>query len=187
MTCRTAGALSRGADVSNAPTAHRAQHVAGIEAPQVDALAFRQGWRIASRLDVLRRTGRLTPGQWQSAVEYRAAWERARLEASTTMRLMRGGGGDSDSHARLLAGIGTVAKLSAVESAIGRLRADLCRACIVHDLPWAVLARRLHHDRETVRDWTVLAIVALASAWSAPQRRQRLQPHAGAGQRPGAV
>jgi hypothetical protein len=174
--------------VSNAPPAARRQHVAGIEAPQVDALAFRQGWRVASRLDVLHRTGRLTRGQWLAAVEYREAWERARLEASTTMRLLRGGGGgDSDSHARLLAGIGTVAKLRAVESAIGRFRADLCRACIVHDLPWVELARRLHHDRETVRDWTVLAIVALARAWSAPQRRQRLQVAIDTGQRPGAV
>jgi hypothetical protein len=173
--------------VSNAPTARRAQHVAGIEAPQVDALAFRQGWRVASRLDVLHRTGRLTRGQWLAAVEYREAWERARLEASTTMRLLRGGGGDSDSHARLLAGIGTMAKLRAIEDALGQWRADLCRACIVHDLPWAELARRLHHDRETVRNWTVLAIVALARAWSAPQRRQRFQVAIDAGQRPGAV
>jgi hypothetical protein len=175
--------------MSNAPTPHRARHAVAIEAPQVDALAFRQGWRVASRLDLLHRDGRLTAGQWQAAVEYRAAWEGARLEAAATMRLIRGGGGGAGDggHARLLAGIGTVARLRAVESAIGDWRADLCRACIVHDVPWVALARHLHHDRETVRDWTVGAIRALARAWSAPQRRQRLQVATDTGQRPGAV
>ena len=174
--------------VSNAPTAHRARHVAGIEAPQVDARAFRPGWRVQTRLDVLHRDGRLTAGEFQAAVDYREAWERARLEAGSTMRLIRGGGGSSAGiHTRLLAGISTEAKLRAVEDAIGRWRADLCRACIVHDMPWAELARQQNRDPHTVRTWTVAAIQALARAWSSARRRQRLQAHDRAGQHPGAV
>jgi hypothetical protein len=170
------------------PSPEFLQHHA-VEAPAVNVRTFRQGWRVHSRLDALRRDGRLTAGQWQAAVEYREAWESARLEAAATMRLIRGGGGGvgDGGHARLLAGIAIVARLRAVESAIGRWRADLCRACIVHDLPWVALGRHLHCDRETARDWTVAAIRTLARAWSAPQRRQRLQMHAHAGQRPGAV
>jgi hypothetical protein len=163
--------------VSNAPTAARRQHALEVEAPRIDAAAFRQGWLVHSRLDALRRDGRLTAGQWQAAVEYRAAWESARLEAAATMRLIRGGGGGvgDGGHARLLAGIAIVAKLRTVEDAIGSFRADLCRACIVHDMPWAVIGRQLRRDPHTVRDWAVWSIRALARAWSGPQRRQRLQ------------
>jgi hypothetical protein len=152
------------------PSPEFLQHHA-VEAPAVNARSFRQGWRVRSRLEVLHRTGRLTAGQLQAAVEYRAAWELARLEAAATMPLLRaGGGGSTDQHARLWAGIATVAKLEAVESAIGGMRADLCRACIVHDMPWAELARRTGRDSHTARRWTVLAIVALARAWSGPRR-----------------
>jgi hypothetical protein len=76
-----------------------------------------------------------------------------------------GSGGVSDPHARQLASIASVAKLQAVEAAIGTLAADLCRACIVRDMPWAETARLTHRDPHTVRDWTVLAIRALARAW----------------------
>lgn len=165
------------------PSAAALQHLAGIEAPAIDAREFRQGWRVRTRLDVLRDTGRITAGEYQAAVEYRSAWEAARLEVATTAQLMRSPGGGADAHTRMLAAVGAVAKLQAVEASIGRFAADLCRACIVRDLPWVEVARITGRNRETVRDWTVLAIRALARAWSGPRRRLAPRPVTDSGQR----
>ena len=59
----------------NAPSAARLRHAEAIDAPRIDALAFRQGWRVVTRLDGLLAAGLIAPGVWQAAAEYRAAWE----------------------------------------------------------------------------------------------------------------
>lgn len=176
----------RAGDVST-PTAHRAQHVEGIEAPAVDARAFRQGWRITSRLDALHRDGKLTAGEWQAAVEYRAAWCRV-LSASprsfAPMRVSGFAGGGAD---RLATLTDTITRLRAVEAHIGATAAILAYWCIVADQSWAATGRKLQRNPETVRDWTTDAIRLLARAWSGARRRPRAKPAACAGQRPGAV
>jgi hypothetical protein len=68
-----------------------------------------------------------------------------------------------------LALLGTVARLRAVETRIGRLAAGLCVACIVEDRSWASIAQQFDRNPETVRDWTALAIRALASVWAGRQ------------------
>lgn len=173
--------------MSNQPSAAYRRHH-DVEAPRIDARAFRQGWRVRSRLDVLLRDGRLTPGQWQAAVEYRAAWERAHAPSfggGAGLELLHcGGGGDGDH----LAGLAdTLRRLREVEARIGRLASALCFVCIVQDQPWADLGRLWGCDPHTVRDRTVAAIRRLAIAWNMARRLPSLQTAIGTGQRPGAV
>lgn len=154
---------------SNAPT-DLGQHVEAIEPPRVDATTFRQGWRVRTRLDSLLSDRRITSGQWQAAVEYRDAWARvlqARRGSPDGMLRVSGG---SDAHHRLLGLIDTISRLRTVEAAIGRLAAPLCFACVVEDRSWASIAAKFYRNPETVRDWTVLALRALAVAWAGGQR-----------------
>jgi hypothetical protein len=145
--------------------AYRQHH--DIEAPRVDALAFRQGWRVVTRLDALHRDGRISAGQWQAAVEYRAAWERALTAggggAGALVRIGAGGAGDGAA-SRLAAAVDGISRVRQVHAAIGG-HAALCFLCIVEDRSWADSGRALGRDPQTVRDWTVLAIAALARAW----------------------
>ena len=173
--------------LSNAPTAHRLQHVEAVEDPKVDARAFRQGWRITSRLDALHRDGHITAGQWQAAVEYRTAWERVQRSmsgSSAPMRVSGGAGGGAD---RLAHVTDTISRLRAVEAHIGGTAAMLSHWCIVADHSWAATGRTLQRNPETVRDWTVAAIQALARAWSSARRRPGAPPAKRSGQRLDAV
>lgn len=157
-----------------------------VEAPAVDARSFRQGWRVASRLDALHRDGRITAGQWQAAVEFRAAWERVLRvtggtpELGTRVSGSAGGAGVD----RLAAVADTITKLREIEAAIGRLAFDLCLACVVEDAAWVTLGKLLHRDRETARDYAAAAIRLLAPAWEAATRRRR--PPADTQRRPAA-
>jgi hypothetical protein len=49
-----------------------------VEAPRVDATAFRQGWRMHTRLDALFVDRRITAAEWQATIEYRTTYERIR-------------------------------------------------------------------------------------------------------------
>src|SRR5262249_54017831 len=51
-----------------APTPQFRQHH-NVEAPQVDSTAFRQGWRVTTRLDALLEAGRIDKEQWEAARE----------------------------------------------------------------------------------------------------------------------
>lgn len=171
--------------VSHLPTVHRAQHAQAIEAPQVDASAFRQGWRVASRLDALHRDGHITAGEWQAAAEYRAAWHRV-LSASSgsSFGQMRVSGGAGDGGADRLARLAdTIGRLRSVEARIGSTAAMLSYWCVVADRSWATTGRALQRNPETVRDWTTDAIRLLALAWSSARRRPGAAPAKRSGQR----
>jgi hypothetical protein len=151
--------------VSNQPSDAYRQHY-DVEAPRVDWRAFRQGWRVRSRLDRLLDDGRITPGEWQAASEYRDAWDALR-------RTSRGGGGDSgprvagyggDRNARAAA-IDRAARIRAAEDSIGPDAAGLCQACAVEDLSWRALGARLGVRDVTAMGRTVDALRALARAW----------------------
>jgi hypothetical protein len=153
---------------SNAPT-DLGQHVEAIEPPRVDATTFRQGWRVRTRLDSLLSDRRITPGQWQAAVEYRDAWARVLQAGGGSPGGLRVSGG-ADRHHRLLGLLDTITRLRATETWIGRLAASLCFACVVEDRSWASIAATCHRNPETVRDWTVLALRSLAVVWAGGQR-----------------
>lgn len=163
--------------MSNAPSAARLQHADAIEAPQVDTGAFRQGWRVHTRLDALHRDGRITAGQWQAAVEYRAAHERVSIAAayagSGELLRVSGGGAGGGTDGRLAGVADTMKRLRKTDAAIGRFDAALCSACILVDRPWAEIARVIGHNPETIRDWTARAIGRLAAAWSLQTARRR--------------
>lgn len=154
---------------SNAPSDDRAQHVEAIDPPRVDATAFRQGWRVRTRLDTLLADHRITPDQWQAAVAYRDAWDRVLSAGGGSSGGNRVSGG-SGQHDRLLGLVGTISRLRAVETAIGEPAAPLCFACAVEDRSWASIAAIHRRNPETVRDWTARALRALASAWAASRR-----------------
>jgi hypothetical protein len=148
---------------TNKPTKEFTRHF-DVEEPRVDERAFRQGWNVRSRLDALLTDRRITRGEWQSASEYRQAWEIARetsAPAEGRASVDHAGSGE----AGLLAKLAAARKLREVEAVIGALATRLVVASVVHDLAWAVIARKLDRNPETVRDWTVLAIRALDRAW----------------------
>lgn len=144
-----------------------------VEDPRVDERAFRQGWIVRTRLDQLLTAARITRAEWQAASDYRQTWAIAR-------ELVGGGfepgmlpvAGSASADAAMIARVDAVTKLRLVEAAIGSFRARLLLACLVHDLAWAVTARFIGRNPETVRDWTVLAIRELATAWGTLHGRQ---------------
>lgn len=149
---------------SNAPTADRLQHVEAIEPPRVDASAFRQGWRVRTRLDSLLIDRRISHGVWQAAVAYRDAWARVLAAGGGSAGLRVSGG--ADRHDRLLDLLDTISRLRAVETTIGAGAARLCFACVVEDRSWASIAASDRRNPETVRDWTAQALRSLAWAWA---------------------
>ena len=159
--------------LTSAPTREfRRQH--DVEAPRVDERAFRQGWRVRTRLDQLLADDRISRSEWQAAVEYRAAWGSAReLTAVVGPGTLRVQGNAVDGDAATICRLEAAMKLRVVEAAIGTFAASLARCCVVHDMTWAATARHCQRNPETIRDWTVFAIRALARAWDVPQRRQR--------------
>ena len=153
-----------------------------VEAPQVDERAFRQGWRVRTRLDQLLADERISRSEWQAAIEFRAAWGAA-IEITRAGMIGVQGGGSPDN--AMLTRLDAVERLRLVEAAIGGFAASLCRACIAHDLAWAAIGRQCGRNPETVRDWTVLAIRAMAGAWGAPGRRKGRSPLSADGGPPG--
>jgi hypothetical protein len=172
--------------MSNAPTAAREQHAEGIEAPRVDARAFRQGWRVTCRLDALHRDGRITAGEWQAAAEYRAAWDRALSTMRGTSSATRVSGGAGAAADRLASVADTMTRLREVEARIGGFAALLTYRCVVLDRSWADIGRVLCRDPHTAQRWTTDAIRLLARAWRGSRRRRRAGVLNDTGQRPGA-
>ena len=157
---------------SNAPTADRLRHAEAIEAPRVDAASFRQGWRVRTRLDALFAAGRITGAEWQAAVEYRDAYARVWSGRGGDFAGARIAGG-ADIHDREIARIATLTVLARVEARLGGLVTALLIACVVEDLPWARIAAICQRNPETVRNWTALAVRALAQAWATRQEADR--------------
>ena len=173
---------ARRVHADRAPTAEFRQHH-DVHAPRVDRHAFRQGWRVHTRLDSLLAAGRITPGEWQAASEYRDTWGRvmAAMGATDVARLVLVAGA-SDAHERLGRVVGAVTRLRRVEALTGSFAAALCFACVVQDRPWADTARILCRDPHTARAWTTEAIRVLAAAWTGARRHERAFPLSGSGQ-----
>jgi hypothetical protein len=146
----------------NAPSAARLRHAEAIDAPRIDALAFRQGWRVVTRLDGLLAAGLIAPGVWQAGAEYRAAWEALRRTSTGGGSSLRDGSGAG---AGRIGALDRAARIRAAESAISPGHAALCHACCVEDLSWRSLGVRLGVRDVTAQAWTAHALIALARAW----------------------
>lgn len=142
------------------PTAEFERHHA-VTPPKVDAQAFRQGWRVATRLDALLEAGRIDREAWDAAQDWRCwfetvtpfraqAWD-VRVDVSTV-----------PTDAGMLYRVAAMAKLRAVADALGPLRVKLLELVVVKDLSWLELARVLRVSDKTAVGFAVEALEALA-------------------------
>jgi hypothetical protein len=167
---------------SSAPVpAYRQHH--DVAAPQVDAHAFRQGWRVTARLDALLESGRITREAWDAACIWRR-W----VETVAPSHVQRW-----DTHidaslapndAWMLMSVNAAAKLRQASDALGALRVKILESVVVKDLAWVELARFMRVSDKTARDRAVESVNALAdwhagrSVPPAPAIRFRNQPGA---------
>ncbi len=157
------------------------RHHHDVTAPQVDSTAFRQGWRVTTRLDALLDAGRIDREAWEAAQQWRR-W----AEVVTPFRAQAW-----DVHvdvsvvptdAGMLLRVNAAAKLRQVADALGPLRVKLLESVVVKDLSWLELARLLRVSDKTAQGFAVEALEALAD-WqagravaAAPVLRFRNQP-----------
>ena len=146
------------------------QHHA-LEAPEVSERAFRQAWRVRTRVDRLLVDKAISWAEWRCAVEYRALYECAfgsltpasRPDGTGRGGAYRAGLRPSD---RQLAALRQLQKLL---RQLDRPTVQLLEAVIVEDVKWCVLGKRLGAHSCTARRWAVAAIKLLATAWSGPR------------------
>jgi hypothetical protein len=131
-----------------------------VEPPRVDAVAFRQGWRVRTRLDRLLFEGAIDPDVWLAAVAYRGVylqafgslWPSRSLELPAVIGFRDRAGG-----LRLDA----LQTMRLVRQRLGPSNAELVEECVIEDAAWAALGRQLHVDPKTARMRTVTALKAL--------------------------
>lgn len=146
--------------ISSRPTPQFVRHH-DVAAPQVDATAFRQGWRIRSRLDGLLECGRIDREQWDAAIVWRRWNEvssRSRAQHYEARVDVSAGPNDGGMGRR----IDAASRLRAADAALGVRRVRLLEAVLVRDVAWAELGRMLRVSDKTARDRAVEAIEALA-------------------------
>jgi hypothetical protein len=157
--------------LSNAPSrAYRRHHE--VEAPRVDARAFRQGWRVSTRLDRLLVAGLIDASVWQAAVDYRTAWEAAlALRSGVDARRMTGNGGDRE--ATMLARMSHASRLRWVDGQLGHLASWLVFVCVIEDQSWHRIGRRLGVRNTTAQTWTIAALRLMTALWHRHVRATR--------------
>ena len=138
------------------PTALYRQHH-DVDPPRVDAGAFRQGWRVRSRLDVLHDEGAIGDAAYEAARQFRRAWEIAFSERSPSLMSFsarstgRAGGGPVDR-------LAVVSWLRRIGAALGPFDCKLLEQCLVLDLAWAAIGRQHQVADTTARRWTIAAL-----------------------------
>jgi hypothetical protein len=165
---------------TNRPTPQFTRHH-DIAAPQVDATAFRQGWRVTARLDGLLEAGRIDREQWDGAQQWRRWAELIGL--SHVQRWdVRPDAPCHPSDLPMLRRVEAAAKLRACHEALGELRMRLLDCCVARDLSWREIGGLLRMSDKTAIAWTVEALEALAD-WRAgrtvappPTLRYRIEP-----------
>lgn len=164
---------SYGASVASRPINHSAPVVStgrpspqyqrhhDVTPPQVDTTAFRQGWRVASRLDSLLEAGRIDREAWDCAHEWRL-W----AEKVTPLRQQRWDVRVDVSavpnDAGMLLRVNAASKLREAVQALGELRIRIIEAVVVRDQSWRMLGQLMRVSDKTARDYAAEAINALA-------------------------
>ena len=159
------------------PSALYRQHF-DVEAPRVDAGAFRQGWRVRSRLDVLLDEGAVGNEAYEAARLFRRAWEIAFSERTPAMLM------SFSARSVGRAGAGPVNRLAAVSwlrriaAALGPFDCRLLEQCVVLDLAWTAIGRQHQVADTTARRWTIAALRRLGelSAADRPARQPDAAP-----------
>lgn len=137
----------------------RAHH--DVAAPRVDADAFRQGWRVTTRLDGLLADGLITAAGYGAALRWRRDWELAFGSApARAYDGPRAAPGPSGGPIPRLAALG---RLRAAESALGGFATGILIGLVARDMAWRRLAAGLGCEPATARRWAVVMIEGLAA------------------------
>jgi hypothetical protein len=163
-----------------APTPQYRRHH-DVAAPQVDSTAFRQSWRVSTRLDSLLEANRIDREAWDCAQEWRRWAELIGL--SHVQRWdVRPDAPCHPSDLPMLRRVEAAAKLRACTEALGELRMRLLDCCVLRDLSWREIAALLRVSDKTATVWVVEALSALAG-WrcghpvaAPPVLRYRIEP-----------
>jgi hypothetical protein len=170
--------------VSSAPTAAFVQHH-DVDAPQVDGTAFRQAWRVRTRLNGLLEDALIDREQWDAMQQWiRLAGRVAPIPASGwTPRVDHSIVPDDST---MLYRVRVAAQQRSAIEALGALRIHLLDV-VARDFSWQAIARMLGVvDGKTARSACIEAITAL-SDWLAGRpvnpeaplarpRRPRIEP-----------
>jgi hypothetical protein len=157
-------APARPLPTSNAPTAIYRQHHE-VSAPQIDAHAFRQAWRVASRLDGLLEAERIDREQWDAALTWRR-WAEMITPSRVQAWDVRVDAQLMPNDAGMLYRVQTTKKLRDVADALGAIRIKLLEWVVVRDLPWTEIGRFMRVSDKTARDRAVEALTALADFYA---------------------
>ena len=145
------------------PTAEFEQHHE-VEAPRVDQYAFRQAWRVRTRLDRLLLESAISPEEYMAAVRFRITWQRAFVNLWPPP-IDRGMGVQPATYTRadlaLARRFEALAQMRELRRLLGDVIIDLVELCTIEDLSWAALGRRLKVDPKTARAWTITALKSL--------------------------
>jgi hypothetical protein len=152
-----------------------------VAAPQVDATAFRQGWRVATRLDSLLESGRIDRQAWDCACEWRR-WAATITPVRVQPWDVRVDVSAVPSDAGMLFRVHAATKLREAAAGIGPVRAKILEAVVLHDCSWRQLAQQLRVSDKTASQRAAEAVVALADWRSGrpvapePAVRYRIEP-----------
>ena len=155
-----------------------------VTAPQVDTSAFRQGWRVATRLDSLLETGRIDRECWDAAQQWRR-WAEVITPCKTQAWSVHVDRSLVPNDAAVLHKVAAAAKLRAVAQALGPLRTKILESVVVKDLPWLELARTMRVSDKTAVAHAIEALEALGDWYGGrtvaapPVLRYRNQPSSG--------
>ena len=140
------------------PSTYYRQHRI-VEAPRVDRASFRTAWRVSTRLDQLLDDKAITMNEWGVAVRLRTAVEtvalRQGIRSSRVEYMPRSGNSNftpvasASKHCR------------EVEQYFGPIGYAILTACIVDDLAWAELGRRMKRDHRTARSHVIALLKML--------------------------
>lgn len=145
------------------PSPYFRQHHA-VDDPQIDALAFREWFRVRPRLEQLRDEEAISITEYRAGQLFRTLAEIVALgdwpKTSWLDQTRVSGRGRPDLPiSRHTAALNRLDKIS---RDLGPIMFGLLEAHLVYDRSWRYLGARLHRDPKTVRAWTIIALRALA-------------------------
>jgi hypothetical protein len=165
---------------TNRPTPQFTRHH-DVAAPQVDSRAFRQGWRVQTRLDSLLEAGRIDREAWDCTQEWRR-WAETVTPFKAQLWDVRMDISSVPTDAGMLLRVRAATKLREAAAALGELRIRLLDACVLKDRSWRDISGLLRISDKTAQNFVVEAITALTD-WrcgrpiaAAPVLRYRIEP-----------
>ncbi len=152
-----------------------------VAAPQVDPTAFRQGWRVASRLDQLLEAGAIERESWEAAGQWRR-WAETTAPARAQAWDVRVDRSLTSNETAMLHRVTAAARLRACAQALGELRIQLLDLHVIRDASWRDISARAGVSDKTVKAMVIEALEALADhcagrvVAAVPVIRYRIEP-----------